>query len=83
MTAEADDTEARLNELRDAVLADWVRVTADHAGALRDMQNSLSWRITRPLRLARTYQMKASEAGVLEATRIAAAMVASKVGARR
>lgn len=83
MTGDVDDAEARLAELCDAVLSDWIRVTAEHAGALRDMQNSLSWRITRPLRLARTYQMKVSEAGVLEATRIAAAMVAARAGARR
>lgn len=83
----SDDVDAQLRtqleELREAVLLDWVQVTRHHAGAIRDMQESLSWRITRPLRLVRTYQYKVREVGALNATRIAAEIVVARVGARR
>lgn len=74
--------ERDLDDLRDAVLNDWVRITTHSAGAARAMQSSLSWRITRPLRLFRTYQFKAREVGSLEATRLALALVKDKVRGR-
>lgn len=78
-----EQVRAQLNELREAVLHDWATVVESHAGMIRTMQQSLSWKVTRPLRLARSYQFKVREVGMLNATRIAAEMVVDKVGSRR
>jgi hypothetical protein len=74
-TAEAD-----LAELREAVLDDWFRVTSSVTDAVTEIENTLSWRVTRPLRLARTLQRKASEIGVVPASQLAAVAVAKRLG---
>lgn len=74
--------EEQLEELREAVLNDWVIVTSHSTDALRAMQSTVSWRITRPLRTFRTYTSKSKELGVLPAGRLAAALIARKLGGR-
>jgi hypothetical protein len=47
------------------------------------MENSLSWRITRPLRLARVLGRKSRELGILPTVQLAAVELARRVGQGR
>lgn len=82
-SVESARLQAELEELREAVLTDWILVTTRNVDALRAMQQSVSWRITRPLRVLRVFQRKASDLGYIRAGQLAAARVAEKVGRGR
>lgn len=71
--------EAELVELRAAVLDDWLIVTSSVTDYLRDMTMTFSWRVTRPLRMARKYQRKAAEIGYVPASQLAAVALARRV----
>jgi hypothetical protein len=71
---------AELDELREAILEDWIFVTTRNVDAIRAMQRTVSWRVTRPLRLFRSAQRKASEIGYVRASQLAATRVAEKLG---
>jgi hypothetical protein len=73
------DLEAELDELRDAVLEDWVVVASHATDTIRSMQSTLSWRITRPLRVVRVFQNKVEEVGPSRAAQLAAAQLAARV----
>jgi len=72
--------EQELEQLRDAVLDDWLLVTSAVTDALRDMQQTLSWRVTRPLRRFRTLQRKVESVGIVPAGQLAAAELARRIG---
>jgi hypothetical protein len=74
--------ERQLSELRDAVLDDWILITSHSTDALRAMQSTVSWRVTRPLRVVRTYSYKSREIGLASTGRLAAHALASKLGRR-
>lgn len=74
---------AELDELREAVLEDWIVVTTRNFEAIREMQHTVSWRVTRPLRVFRVFQRKAFEIGYARATQLAAQRVAAKLGRDR
>lgn len=83
MTQGDRDAEVELVELREAVLEDWIFVTSRVSGALRAMQHTVSWRITRPLRVFRRFSYRAREIGVVDAGQLAAVALARKLGLRR
>ncbi|MCU1527630.1 MAG: hypothetical protein JWP75_1393 [Frondihabitans sp.] len=72
--------DADLAELREAVLDDWLRVTSSVTDAVIEIENTLSWRVTRPLRLVRLLQRKVGEIGVIPASQLAATAVAKRLG---
>lgn len=72
--------DAELRELREAVLDDWLVVTTSVTGALHDIQQTVSWKVTRPLRLGRLLQRKVSEVGAVPASQLAAAALARRLG---
>jgi hypothetical protein len=76
--AEHGTPEQELDQLREAVLDDWLIVTSSVTDYLRDMQTTFSWRVTRPLRLVRRYQRRAGEIGVVPAGQLAAVALARK-----
>jgi len=87
---EAGRLKAELEELREAVLEDWLLVTTRNVdvirklqGTVRAMQRTVSWRVTRPLRLFRSFQFKATEIGYFRAGQLAAVRVAEKFGRGR
>jgi hypothetical protein len=87
---EAGNLRAELDELREAVLEDWIVITTRNVDAIRAMQGSiramestLSWRVTRPLRLFRSVQLRASQIGYVRASQLAAARLAEKLGRDR
>ncbi|WAB84024.1 hypothetical protein OVN20_00110 [Microcella daejeonensis] len=69
-----------LEELREAVLDDWILVTTRNVDAIRSMEQTLSWRVTKPLRVLRSVQRRASDVGYVRAGQLAAARVAEKLG---
>jgi hypothetical protein len=73
----ADDD---LAELRQAVLDDWIIVTTRTSAVLEDITNTVSWRVTKPLRIVRRFQASANELGLVAATDLAAASVARRLG---
>ncbi len=77
---DASSAESDLRELREAVLDDWLRVTSSVTDAVTEIQSTVSWRVTRPLRLTRMMQRKVSEIGVVPASRLAAVALAKRLG---
>ncbi|ARC57433.1 hypothetical protein AS850_10130 [Frondihabitans sp. 762G35] len=77
---DASSAESDLRELREAVLDDWLRVTSSVTDAVTEIQSTVSWRVTRPLRLTRLMQRKVSEIGVVPASRLAAVALAKRLG---
>jgi hypothetical protein len=68
------------DELRQAVLDDWIVITTRTAGRVDEMKRTLSWRITAPLRLARVFQLTAREEGLSVARDLTAAAIARRFG---
>ncbi|RKR73246.1 hypothetical protein [Frondihabitans australicus] len=79
-TPERSAPEEELQQLREAVLDDWLVVTSSVTDYLRDIQQTFSWRVTRPLRRARQFQKKVDEVGVVPASQLAAVALAKKLG---
>jgi hypothetical protein len=80
MASKLSPAEAELVELRQAVLEDWILVTSRAGQTQRAMERTLSWRITRPLRLVRIFSAKAKEIGLPEASQLAAVTLARRLG---
>ena len=82
MDQEKSTAERDLEELREAVLDDWLTVTSNVTDALRGIQQTFSWRVTRPLRAVRTVSRRAGEIGVVPTGRLVAVEVARRLGRR-
>lgn len=80
---ETDQLQRDLDELREAVLDDWILITARGGDTLRAIQNTFSWRVTRPLRTFRSFEKQVERIGFLPASQLAAAAVARKLGKRQ
>ena len=81
-----DDIQHRLAQVeaeRDALLnsdvAEWLEAVGQRGASVLDFQNSVSWRITRPLRLVRSYQLRASRDGWGSATAQAALLMRKRL----
>ena len=67
------DNAALIEELERRTLDYWMEaVTSTAAGSafVHQMQNTLSWRITRPIRIVRSLQIRASNIGYARAIRL-------------
>jgi hypothetical protein len=78
----ASSSELELRALRDAILNDWIVVTVRSSAALAAMQRSLSWRVTKPLRLIRTLDNVARDRGAGPALESAAVVLARRLMSR-
>jgi hypothetical protein len=67
-------------ELRQAVLDDWVVITTRTAGRVEELKATVSWRVTAPLRLVRTFRRTAQEQGLSVARDLAATAIARRLG---
>jgi hypothetical protein len=74
-----DDAAEQLEELRSAVLRDWAVVVSRSTAEIVDMQSTVSWRVTRPLRMVRTMQRTASEGGLRAASDLVAVKIAQRL----
>ena len=77
--SEADRLRAEVDLLLNNDVAAWLKVVRAKSAVASDYENSLSWRITRPLRLARSFQVKVREDGVRSAVGQAATRVRQKL----
>ena len=80
MTEDSARLAQELEELREAVLEDWIVVTTRNVDAIRAMEQSFSWRLTRPLRLFRSAQLRAREIGYVQAGQLVATRLAARAG---
>lgn len=71
--AERDELRTAIDSQANASLASWMVVVNTEARILRDMQNTLSWRVTKPLRRMRELQLKVARVGVARASQLAVA----------
>lgn len=71
--SERDRLRSDLDARANAEVASWLTIVADESRALREIQQTLSWRITKPLRLVRKVQKKANEVGVYQVSQLAVA----------
>jgi hypothetical protein len=76
---EVNDAERELDELRRAVLEDWLALTDETAGELTRMRATLSWRITAPLRSAARFRNGVARHGLAQATRLSAVEIARRL----
>ena len=82
--SERDRLRAQLDARANIEVASWLTIVADESRALRDIQQTLSWRITKPLRLVRKVQKKTTEVGVVAVSQLAVADLRRRFrGARR
>jgi hypothetical protein len=83
-TAQAEIEELRRTNdaLANQSLNTWLVVVSDEARALSQVYSTLSWRITKPLRLARQVQIKVKEVGVTETAAVVGAGVKRRLGTK-
>lgn len=70
--AERDELRARVNADLNDTVTDWLVSVVAYATVVPDVHNTVSWRVTRPLRLVRTFQLKVSQVGLRPAVGIVA-----------
>lgn len=94
MQSEPNELERRLEEaerenaalraenaaLLDSQLASWTTIVRDESSALTQVYSTLSWRITKPLRDARAFQLAVRRVGLSSALAIAVARVRRRRG---
>lgn len=51
------------DELMNRDFGAWLEMVRHEGGSLREYEKSLSWRVTKPLRLVRAFQVRVKEAG--------------------
>lgn len=73
------DAERELEELRRAVLEDWLVLTDETAGELVRMRATLSWRVTAPLRSVARFRTGVANHGLAQATRLSAVEIARRL----
>src|SRR5690606_24560743 len=78
--AERDRIRLELDAFKEASLTDWMVIAHTENRILGDMQNTISWKVTKPLRAARRFQLMASERGLIEASRVGLTYVTRRLG---
>mgnify|MGYP001427364305 CR=1 FL=1 len=81
LRAELEGLRRDYDELLNRDVATWLEQLRAEPGFVRDYERTLSWRITRPLRLARAFQVRLREDGVGPA--VGQAVTVLKRSARR
>lgn len=80
---ERDRLRAELDAQSNASIASWLEVVGVESRILGDMQNSVSWKVTKPLRLVRKVQIKVAEVGVARTSQLAVADLKRRYLGRR
>ena len=83
MQAEIDRLQRELDARSNEDVRTWLKVVGEETRMLASMTNTLSWRITRPLRLARTVQIKMKEIGLVRTSQLAVADLRRRYAGRR
>ena len=81
----SEELEILRNE-RDALLENdistWLHFVKNDATSLRHFQNSISWRITKPVRLVGKFSRKLKEVGIVATVSLALAAITARVRRR-
>lgn len=80
--SQIEQLKAANDALMNESLNSWLTVVGDESRILGEVYSTLSWRITRPLRLVRQVQRKVAEVGAAETTSLVAARVKQRLGRR-
>jgi hypothetical protein len=83
MQAEIDRLQRELDDRSNEDVRTWLKVVGEETRMLARMTSTLSWRITRPLRLARTVQIKMKEIGLVRTSQLAVADLRRRYAGRR
>ena len=86
ISAGVDELQRRVREAEERTLDYWIEaVVVSAAGSMtvKKLQDSVSWRVTRPLRAARTIQRKVKETGVRRTFRMVLTRLAQIRQARK
>ena len=81
--AERERLQHELDALSNAALGDWLSAAQGHANEIEAFYGTLSWRVTKPLRIARKVQLKVGEVGVARTSQVVVAELGRRVGRRR
>lgn len=83
---ELDELRQENEQLRQHTLEHWVAVAKSDVSVsaiVNGMQSSLSWRVTKPLRVVRDIQIKAARVGYLRALSKSSGYLRRAIGNRR
>ena len=86
VTKERDELRRENEQLRQRLLDGWTELAASEASVpsiVQHMESSLSWRVTKPLRLVRTIQLKAARVGYLRAISLSGGYLRRSIDSRR
>jgi len=83
LQAEIDRLQRELDARSTEDVRTWLKVVGEETRMLTNMRNTLSWRVTRPLRLARTVQIKMREIGLVRTSQLAVADLRRRYAGRR
>ncbi len=81
--AERDLLKKQNEALLDNTLNQWLVVADNESRILQAVYASLSWRITKPLRMVRTVQLKIKEVGLVRTSEVIVGVVKQRVGSKR
>lgn len=85
-TESVDELRARLDELLNEPLDEWVASMQLGGGGsvhyVADFESTLSWKVTRPLRAARTFQIRVGQLGLPVAVRHSVRYAKRRLGGR-
>lgn len=73
VVAERDRLQSELDMRANESIGSWLNVVSTESRILGEMQKTLSWRVTKPLRLIRKVQVKVSELGLARFSQLAVA----------
>ena len=83
LEAEVRRLQGELDRRAGEDLRTWIKAVRDEGRLVRDMQKTLSCRVTRPLRVARFLQLKVAEVGVMKTSQLAVADLRRRYLGRR
>ncbi|MEJ3403529.1 hypothetical protein WDJ51_02170 [Rathayibacter sp. YIM 133350] len=83
LRAEIVRLQSELDQRAGAELSTWLKIVRDESRLLRDIRNTLSWRVTKPLRAARVVQLKVAEVGLVRTSQLAVADLRRRYRGRR
>jgi hypothetical protein len=72
---ERDNLQAQLDGIANTAASRWLKAVQYETVMIRDIQNSISWKVTRPLRRIRRLQLRVARIGVRRASQIGVARV--------
>lgn len=80
LVAERDSLREQLDAMLNHEVSAWLGMERTQGAGIGDYQGTISWRVTKPLRLVRRFQYSARDIGFAETVRLAAKWAARRNG---